>query len=152
MNKVIMRRRGERILDEIDSPYSEMTQGLFVTDGPHAYSKLIAAACDAGMKFASITTFDDLAIREDNRVAGAIIKRAFVSAMPREITCVDPAAIESSLVIDATGYDARVIKTLETCGLIQTNKCIDAIHISKTLQHMFDQQQTQDSQLCQRRR
>jgi len=120
MNKVTIRHPAERVLDELGIPYKEVTPGLLVADGPHACSKLIASACDSGVKFANMTIFDDLVLKEDGRVAGVVINWTPISALPREITCVDPVALESTIVMDATGHDAQVVRKLEERGLIKT--------------------------------
>jgi len=120
MNSVTIRHPGERILDELGIPYRTVMENLHAADGPHACSKLIASACDAGVKFANMTKFDDLVLREDNRVAGVVINWTPISAMPREITCVDPIAMEAKIIIDATGHDAQVVMKLEERGLIKT--------------------------------
>lgn len=120
MNKVTVRSPGEELLDEIGVPLKAAGRGLFVADGPHACSRLIAAACDAGVRFLNLTSFEDAVIRGDKRVAGAVINWSPVKSMPRQITCVDPVAMETGVLIDASGHDAVVCARLEERGLLKT--------------------------------
>ena len=49
MNPVTVREPAQKIWDELGIPYKKVMDGLYLTPGPHAVSKLIAGACDAGV-------------------------------------------------------------------------------------------------------
>jgi len=119
MNTITVRAPAQKVLDELEVKYKMYEKGLYMTPGPLACSKLIASACEAGVSILNMAKFDDVVLREKNRVAGAVINWTPVDALPRQITCVDPVALESKLVIDSTGHDAMVVKKLEERGLIK---------------------------------
>jgi len=118
MNPVTVRAPAQKIWDELGVPYRKIREGLYATWGPHACSKLIAATCDAGVRFLQLTKFDDLVLK-NKRVSGVVINWMPVSALPRNITCVDPVALESKIVIDASGHDSVAVKRLMDRGYVK---------------------------------
>jgi thiazole biosynthesis enzyme len=120
MNTITIRAPAQKILEELDIKHEEYEKGLYITPGPLACSKLIAATCESGAGILNMCSFDDVVLREENRVGGAVVNWTPVSLLPKAVNCVDPIAFESKLVIDATGHDAVVVKKLEERGLIKT--------------------------------
>src|ERR671927_1842687 len=118
MNPVTVRAPAQKIWDELGVPYRKIREGLYATWGPHACSKLIAATCDAGVRFLQLTKFDDLVLK-NKRVSGIVVNWMPVSALPRNITCFDPVALESKIVIDASGHDSVAVKRLMDRGYVK---------------------------------
>lgn len=118
MNTLTFRVPTNEILDKIGIPYKRYNENLLITDGPLACSKLIASACQAGAKVLNLTVLDDI-ILKDRRVCGAVVNWMPVKSLPRQLTCMDPIALESLFVIDATGHDAVVASKLSKRNLLE---------------------------------
>jgi len=134
MNPVTVRAPAQKIWDELGIPYKKVSEGLYITPGPHAVSKLIAATCDAGVKFLNLTKFDDL-IMKNGRVTGVVVNWMPVSALPRNITCVDPIALEAKVVIDASGHDSVAVKRLVDRGLVKW-KGMNPMYVNEGEEHV----------------
>lgn len=130
MNKLTLRAPAQEVLDELNVPYESASSGLYIADAPHVCSKLIGAACDAGVKFLQMTLLEDLVVR-DNRVTGVVVNWSPIAHLPGEISCLDPVPLEAKVVIDATGHDAGVAKKLEQRGML-TLKGEGALWIEKS--------------------
>ncbi len=118
MNKLTVRAPAHTELVELGVELSEARDGLFVADAPWACSKLIASACDAGVKILNMATVDDVVLK-NGRVGGVVVNWTPVGALPRQITCVDPVSLEAGVVVDATGHDAAIVEHLARRGLVE---------------------------------
>ena len=136
MNPVTVREPAQKIWDELGIPYKKVRDGLYLTPGPHAVSKLIAGACDAGVKFLNLTKFDDLVLK-NGRVAGIVVNWMPVSALPRNITCVDPVAFEAKVIIDASGHDSVAVKRLVDRGLVEW-KGMNPMYVNEGEEHVVE--------------
>jgi thiazole biosynthesis enzyme len=100
-----------RILEECGVEHKEVEDGLYVCDSFEMVSKMLASACSAGVKLLNSTNVDDLILKDDH-VEGVVIQWFPAKKMPQEMNCMDPVAIRSKVVIDATGHDSFLVKRL----------------------------------------
>lgn len=118
MNVLTIRKNAEKLLKELEIPYKKANPELFTALAPHACAKLIADACRAGTSILNLTKFEDL-ILKDNIVKGVVINWSPMNYIPKALAALDPVAMESKIVIDATGHDAQVVASLAKVGLIK---------------------------------
>jgi thiamine thiazole synthase len=116
MNKATICEPANEILEEIGVPCKKITEceGMYMVDPPHATGALIASAYRGG---ANSTTAE---------MAG------------HDIIHVDPIALESKIVVDATGHDAVVVELLHKRNLYKAVPGNGAMWVSRSEQEVMD--------------
>lgn len=112
MTKASIAAPAQELLEELGVPCQEVGPGHYIVEAPHACSKLIGAAFDAGVRVLNLTKVVDLIIRENSQLRGVVVNWWPVESMGHDIVHIDPIALEGKIVVDATGHDAVVLDLL----------------------------------------
>lgn len=104
-NRIVVETEAKEILDEFGVTSKEYQKGYYVADSVETASSLCCQSLKAGARIFNLLMAEDVMIREDDRVAGLVLNWSAVSLANLHI---DPLAIRSKLVIDATGHNAEV--------------------------------------------
>jgi thiamine thiazole synthase len=118
MNKATIAAPAHTILEEVGIPCQDAGPDMYLVDPPHAVAKLIGAAYDAGVKVLNFTKVVDLVYRADH-LEGVVVNWTPLEMMGHDVAHVDPIALESRVVVDATGHDAVAVQFLAKRGLHQ---------------------------------
>ncbi len=104
-NKIVVQDEGKEILDEFGITTTQYQKGYYVVSAIELASTLCSLAVKAGAKIFNLISVEDVVIRENDNITGLVLNW---STVPLANLHVDPLAIRSKLVIDATGHDCEI--------------------------------------------
>ena len=104
-NQIVVQEEGKRILDHFGVGTKEYERGYYVANALETISTLCSKAIIAGARVFNLISVEDVMVREGNRITGLVLNW---SAVPWAKLHVDPLAVKSKLVIDATGHESEI--------------------------------------------
>jgi len=104
-NRIVLQQEGKKILDEFGVRTKKYEKGYYIADALETISTLCSETIKAGARVFNLISVEDVVIREGNRISGLVLNWSVVSWSKLHV---DPLAIRSKLVIDATGHDSEV--------------------------------------------
>lgn len=116
-NDIIVQEEAMPIVRELGVSFRPYEQGTYVMDSVHTTSALIYQATQAGATLFNCYTVEDVVFK-NNRVAGVVVNWAPVQ---REGMHVDPLTIMAKAVLDGTGHDCEVTRTVARKNDIRLN-------------------------------
>lgn len=106
-NWIVVQEEAREILEEMGvncRPYREA--GYYLADSIETVTTIASKTVKAGAKIFNLVTVEDLLVRQE-RVCGVVLNW---SAVEMARLHVDPMAMESRFVVDATGHDCSVAR------------------------------------------
>ncbi len=104
-SRIVVQEEGKKLLDEFDIKTREYENGYYVADALEAVSTICSKAIKAGARIFNLISIEDVMIREDDRVTGLVLNWSAVSLAGLHV---DPLALRSKIVIDATGHASEI--------------------------------------------
>ncbi len=111
-NYIVVQEESKHLLEEVGVPVKHFRDEYYTADAVACTTTLASRACLAGAKVFNCMSVEDLVLREvdgQKRVCGLV-----VNSSPVEIAGlhVDPLVLHTKYVVEATGHDVEVLKTL----------------------------------------
>lgn len=116
-NEIIVQSIALPILEEFGIEYTHYKEDYYTLDSVQATSSLIHHASKAGVRIFNNTTIEDV-VFQDQKVAGIVLNWAPVQL---ERMHIDPLVIMAKAVIDGTGHDCDIARTLERKNDVRLN-------------------------------
>ena len=140
MNKATICEPANEILEEIGVPCKRIKEceGMYMVDPPHATGALIAAAYNTGAKIMNLTRVVDLILRNDGLLEGVVVNNTTAEMAGHDIIHVDPIALESKIVVDATGHDAVLVELLHKRNLYNKVPGNGAMWVARSEEEVMD--------------
>lgn len=107
-NTVVVQRGLKRLYEEFNIGYEVVDGEYLVTSTPELVSALTLGACKAGVEIFNFISAEDISVKK-GRVCGLVLNWTSVEMAGLHV---DPITIDAEYVVDATGHDCDVVKSL----------------------------------------
>lgn len=108
-NKIVIQKDVTEIFNELDINIKEYKDGFYVANSVETISAFTYRALKAGVKIFNLITVEDVVIREE-RISGVVLNWSAVGMVKLHV---DPLAVLSKYVVDATGHDCEISRIVE---------------------------------------
>ncbi len=108
-NEIVVQEDALRLLEEFGIRYRKFQKNYYTADSIEAISTLISKAVQAGLTIFNCISAEDVMMRT-SRVIGLVLNWTPVQIARFHV---DPLAVRSRFVIDATGHDAEVVRLVQ---------------------------------------
>ncbi len=108
--KIVVQEEAKLLLEEVGVKLKKKDGRLYTADSVETVLKGTAAALEAGAKIWVGMNVEDVVVRDLDtkpRISGVVINW---NAVEKAGLHVDPIAVKSKIVVDATGHDANVVR------------------------------------------
>jgi thiamine thiazole synthase len=106
-NSIVVQEDGKRILDEFEVRTTKYKKGYYVADSLETVSTICSKSIKAGAKIFNLISVEDVMIDDGDRIIGLVLNWSATSLAKLHV---DPLAIRSKVVIDATGHDCEICR------------------------------------------
>ena len=107
-NEIVVQKDAVHILEEFGIRHKEYESGYFVSDSVESISTMVSKTVQAGVTIFNCISVEDVVMRPD-RVIGLVLNWSPVEMAGLHI---DPLAVRSNAIIDATGHATEVVKVV----------------------------------------
>ncbi|MDN5348530.1 MAG: sulfide-dependent adenosine diphosphate thiazole synthase [Clostridia bacterium] len=104
-NQIVVQEEARPILDDLGIRYEVFQEGYYTANSIEAVAALTLGAVRAGTKIFNLICVEDVMVRNE-RITGLVLNWKAVEMANLHV---DPLAVSSRYVIDATGHEAQVV-------------------------------------------